>query len=171
MNKYAKLLLICFSSISALLFANCSLAGGQHEIPAVIADFDYYDTSGEARDQVGQHAARMQAFVGILRDSLAAEGTYKILSMNCPESPCSAGSMDPNDFIQTAQQSGARLLIYGGVHKMSTLVQWCKVHVVDLESEKLLLDRTFSFRGDTDMAFRRAAKFIVQTLEDVMPRT
>lgn len=155
---------------AALLSANLALADGQSGIPMVIADFDYYDTSGEVRDQTVQHSTRVQAFASLLRDNLADQGKYTILRLNCPESTCSAGSMAPDELVQAARQAGARLLVYGGIHKMSTLVQWGKVQVVDLAREELLLDRLFSFRGDTDTAFRRAAKFVVETLESVTPK-
>jgi len=61
------------------------------------------------------------------------------------------------------------VLVYGGIHKMSTLIQMGKVQAVDLASERLILDQSFSFRGDTDEAFRRAAQFVVRYLEDAAP--
>jgi hypothetical protein len=45
------------------------------------------------------------------------------------------------------------------------------VQVLDLRNKKLLLDRTFTFRGDTDKAFRKAAGFIAQTLQGVTPKS
>lgn len=156
---------------AALLSAPGSLAQDQNRIPAVIAEFDNYDTSGEAGDHAAEHAARVHAFAGLLRDKLTSGGKYDVLALNCPEPTCSAGSMNPDDLVQAARRSGARLLVYGGIHKMSTLVQWGKVNVVDLEKEELLLDRSFSFRGDTDVAFRRAAAFIVRYLEDAAPKS
>ncbi len=68
-----------------------------------------------------------------------------------------------------ARATGARLLVCGGVHKMSTLVQWGKLHVVDLAADRLLLDRNFSFRGDSDEAFRRAAEFVARYVKEVVP--
>ena len=41
-----------------------------------------------------------------------------------------------------------RLVLYGGVHKMSTLVQWASVELIDVEANKLLDDRSLTFRGD-----------------------
>ena len=76
-----------------------------------------------------------------------------------------AAKTRPAAFLQAAQNSGARFLVYGGIHKQSTLVQWALVHVVDLKKDKLVLERTLSFRGDTDEAFRRAADFIVDYLK------
>jgi Protein of unknown function (DUF2380) len=72
--------------------------------------------------------------------------------------------------IATARRAGARLLVYGGIHKMSTLVQWGELQVVDLEREQLLLRRSFTFRGDSDEAFRRAAGFILENLKDITLR-
>lgn len=148
-----------------------SLADGGRGVPTVVADFDYYDTSGEARDQAAEHTARVRAFAGLLRQRLAAGGKYDVRPMECPQAACSAGGMDPDDLVQVARRAGARLLVYGGIHKMSTLVQWGKVQVVDLRGNELLLDRTFSFRGDDDRAFRRAAEFVLRYLQDLEPKT
>ena len=57
-------------------------------------------------------------------------------------------------------------MVYGGIRKMSTLVQWVEVQVLDLQRNKLLLRRTVTFRGDTDTAFRRAAAFVTEILKD-----
>jgi hypothetical protein len=54
---------------------------------------------------------------------------------------------------------------------MSTLITWGSVQVVDVRQKQLLLSRLFSFRGDTDEAFRRAAKFISEILQDVAPKS
>ena len=84
---------------------------------------------------------------------------------------CSAGSIGADDLVSAAVKSDARLLVYGGIHKMSTLIQWGSVQVVDLQRKELLLNRLFSIRGDTDEAFRRAAKFIGETLHDLTPKS
>jgi len=76
-----------------------------------------------------------------------------------------------DDLVSAAVKADARLLVYGGIHKMSTLIQWGSVQVVDVQRKELLLNRLFSFRGDTDEAFRRAANFIGQTLHDLTPKS
>ncbi|MEJ2624060.1 MAG: DUF2380 domain-containing protein [Pseudolabrys sp.] len=139
--------------------------------PVAVADFDYRDTSGEVKNQTAQHAERMRLFERRLRDRLAADKNYDLRRMDCKKQPCSAGNMDPGALIAAARHAGARLLIYGGIHKMSTLIQWGNVQVLDLRNKKLLLDRTFTFRGDTDKAFRKAAGFIAQTLQGVTPKS
>jgi hypothetical protein len=49
-------------------------------------------------------------------------------------------------------------------------VQWGDFELLDLQSEKLLLQRTVSFRGDNGEAFRRAAAFVGDTLREAMPK-
>jgi Protein of unknown function (DUF2380) len=141
-----------------------------HNTAVAVADFDYQDTSGEVADQAAAHATRVRAFGQLVRDELAAKPAYRIVRLNCDKPPCSATSLGADDLIAAARQAGARLLVYGGIHKMSTLVQWGDVQVVDLEQKKLLLNRMFTFRGDTDEAFRRAADFIGKDLAGVAPK-
>jgi len=134
-------------------------------IALAVADFDYADTSGETSDQANAHAARLERFVQSVRDELAGSGSYRIVMLACPKSPCSARSTDPATLIEAAQQSGARLLLYGGVQKMSTLIQYGKAQVVDLETDQLVFDRSISFRGDDDAAWKRAAEFLADELK------
>jgi hypothetical protein len=42
------------------------------------------------------------------------------------------------------------------------------VEVVDLQNEKMILNRPVSFRGDNDEAYRRAAAFVAETVRDAM---
>ena len=148
-----------------------ALAAEQGVTLVAVADFDYSDTSGEVKDQRAEHAARIKAFSGLLRDRLAGDGGYKVLNLDCGKATCSAGSMDTDDLVAAARNAGAQLLIYGGIQKMSTLIAWGTVQVVDVRQKQLLLNRLFSFRGDTDEAFGRAAKFISETLQDVAPKS
>jgi hypothetical protein len=50
------------------------------------------------------------------------------------------------------------------VHKMSTLVQWAKTQLIDVEEDRLIDDRWLSFRGDDDESWRRAERFLVKKL-------
>jgi hypothetical protein len=128
----------------------------------VVADFDYVDTSGEPRDQQAEHASRLQAFAGAIRAELAQSGKYRVTP--CASTPCSAGQGDPSALIADARKSGARLVLYGGIHKMSTLIQFAKVQMLDIESDRLVFNRLFSFRGDTDEAWQHAQRFVVREL-------
>ena len=178
-RRFVKLICGTIASWPVLLFAapalwllTVRLLADEHgAIPVVVADFDYHDTSGEVADQRVEHAARVKEFALVLRERLAEEGKYKVLRLDCDKVACSAGSTGADDLVSAAVKSDARLLVYGGIHKMSTLIQWGSVQVVDLQRKELLLNRLFSIRGDTDEAFRRAAKFIGETLHDLTPKS
>ncbi len=52
---------------------------------------------------------------------------------------------------------------------MSTLVQWAKAEAIDTGTEKMVLDRLFTFRGDTDESWRRAETFIAGEFAALQP--
>jgi hypothetical protein len=133
-------------------------------IAVVVADFDNEDTSGEDPGRTAAHAARVASFSDRLGEAIAARG-YKVVPLDCPTGDCTAKSMTPDALIAAARASGARVLVYGGIHKMSTLVQMGTVHAVDLQAEKLVLDRFFSFRGDSDEAFSVASSFLARQFD------
>jgi hypothetical protein len=148
----------------ALSFALVAPTHAAEPVKLAIADFDYHDTSGEAQDQSVAHAERLENFTRLIDDQLSASGKYEVVSLPCPKRPCSAGAMDAQSLTEAARQSGARLLLYGGIHKMSTLVQFGKAQVADLESDQVVYDRTISFRGDDDNAWKRASEFLAEDL-------
>jgi hypothetical protein len=133
-------------------------------LPIVVADLDYTDTSGEARDQRAEHAARLQAFAGAIRADLARTGKYRVLTFVCSSDPCSGRETNPAVLIDDARKSGARLMLYGGIHKMSTLIQFAKIQMLDLDTGQVVFDRLITFRGDTDEAWQRAEQFVAREL-------
>ena len=152
-------------AVALTLAPPATAAGGQLAI--AVADFDYGDTSGEAVDQAAAHRERMAIFDATLRDALARRD-YRVTRPNCPQLNCTAAGMAPDDLAKAARRDGARYLVYGGIRKMSTLVQWGEVQLVDIDRDELLLRRTVSFRGDTDAAFRHAADFVGETVRDAL---
>jgi hypothetical protein len=156
--------------LAALLVAGTlcfDLAHAADPVPVAVAAFDNYDTAGETAESAAAHAARVEGFAGLVGENLRAGGSYRVVGLACADAPCSAGVTAPEELIAAARAAGARLLVYGGIHKMSTLVQMGKVQAVDLDTDTLLLDRSFSFRGDNDEAFRRAAEFITRYLDEI----
>jgi hypothetical protein len=139
-------------------------------IAVAVADFDYFDTSGEVADQSAEHQARVASFANLLRENLAALGDYRVVPIECQNRPCTATSLSQELFIAAVRKAGARLVVYGGIRKMSTLVQWGEIQLLDLEAEKLLMRRTVTFRGDNDAAYRHAANFVGDQLKETMPK-
>src|SRR5947199_10725808 len=68
-------------------------------IAVAVADFDYFDTSGEVVDQSAEHRARVAAFAALLRDNLADQGDYRVVRSHCPEHPCIASNLSQSSVI------------------------------------------------------------------------
>jgi hypothetical protein len=74
--------------------------------------------------------------------------------------------LTPEELFDATRKAGARLLLFGGVHKMSTLVQWAQAQIIDIEKNIVIDDRHLSFRGDSDDAWRRAEAFLAKKLTE-----
>ena len=133
-------------------------------IPIAVADFDYFDTSGEPTNQQAEHQARLKAFADAIRADLERDGRYRVVALSCPQTRCAAAELAPAELLEKARAAGANRLLYGGIQKMSTLIQNAKVQVVDIGENKLRFDRLITFRGDTDESWQRAERFIVKDL-------
>ncbi|MGO9673489.1 MAG: DUF2380 domain-containing protein [Methylocella sp.] len=155
------------------LAPSCGRAGdgGDKAQGAAIAviDFDYLDTSGEERDQRKEHEARLSAFMGALRTDFATGAKFKVVTPICQPEPCSLGGTMVPKLLAAARDAGADIVLIGGVHKMSTLVQWAKVEAIDAKTGGVLFDKLFTFRGDTDDAWRRAEAFIFEEITALPP--
>jgi hypothetical protein len=144
----------------ALTPARGVMAEGAGTAIAVL-DFDYVDTSGEIRDQRQEHAARLAAFMHALRDDFGKAG-HRVVEPVCETTPCSVADATPADLLAASRKTGADILLIGGIHKTSTLVQWARVEAINLKTGRLLADKLFTFRGDTDEAWRHSEKFIAK---------
>lgn len=158
--SFLKLSVMPIAAIAVLAVGGgLSLAGGE-AAPLAIVDFNYNDTSGEPADQAAVHRTRLSAFMQAMRGDLTGNGKFALVSLACGPDPCSITQTPSSEILEKARQAGARLLLFGGIHKMSTLIQWAKVQAVDLQTGKLVFDRLLTFRGDTDDAWRRAEAFV-----------
>jgi hypothetical protein len=133
------------------------------QAPIAIVDFFYTDSSGEVQNQTAKHEALMQAFMASLRRDLASSQKYRVVSLTCQPEPCSAE--ESSKLLGQARSAGATLLLYGGIHKESTLVQWATVRLVDVRTDTLVIDRLLSFLGDNDEAWQHAEAFLAADLK------
>jgi Protein of unknown function (DUF2380) len=139
-------------------------------LTVAVADFDYIDTSGEVRDQSKEHQARVAHFAELVRESIGAQGDFHVRPLECAEPLCTPINMRPDNFIAASRRSGARFVVYGGIHKISTLVQWGDIQLLDLEADKVVFRQNVTFRGDTDEAYRRAAAFVGESVREAMEK-
>ncbi|BBE74685.1 hypothetical protein OHA_1_04319 [Pleomorphomonas sp. SM30] len=170
----AGFLLRCGIVAAALAAGGWAVAAGASTPPAAVtvavAAFDNDDTAGESAERTAAHAARVDGFDELLGAAFGSTGPYRTVRIACPAGGCSATTARPEALIAAARAAGARILVYGGIHKMSTLVQIGKIQAVDLSADRLLIDRLFTFRGDTDAAFARAADFMARQVDEAFAR-
>jgi hypothetical protein len=130
----------------------------------VVADFDFEDTSGEARDQTALHDARLKAFKADIIAKLGAGSAFTVQALQCHQPSCSAGSLDQDSMEAAARAQHAQYVVFGGVQKISTLIQFGQVRVMDVASGRSVLSRAISFRGDDEAAWAHAGDYVSQML-------
>jgi hypothetical protein len=130
-----------------------------------VSEFSFLDTSGEPHEDAQQHEARLGAFNAALRADLAAEGRFRVVRLSCEPHQCT-DFKDAAALASEIRRTGARYLLIGGIHKMSTLVGWAKAQVFDLRDDKLVLEKLLSFRGDSDESWRRAEQFLARQIAE-----
>jgi hypothetical protein len=144
------------------------------QLVIAIPDIIFSDSSTEEVDQSAAHEARLRSMVDGLRADVASNKRFAVLSLTCGGASCSRGGATLDDVRSEARAAGARLLLIGGVHKMSTLILWMNVTVVDVASGERVLVRVLSFRGDNDDAWRRAGSFaakqVAEELQESLPK-
>lgn len=160
---YGALLMMLAGAIGSASF---SLADAAEPVTLAITGFDFRDTSGEVRDQRAEHAKRLEALGATLQEGLSASKRMTVVPLTCQAGRCTAKTAGLEALSIQSKKVGARYLLIGEVQKMSTLVGGVKFAVLDLTSNKPTCDRFLSYRGDTDEAWRRAAAFAAQVIED-----
>jgi len=132
--------------------------------PLAVAEFAYTDGSGEAVDQSAFHTERLQAFATSLRRDLEESGVFRIVALDC-DADCGSDQENLVRLSAAAKSRGARFLLFGQIHKQSTLIQWLKAEMIDLEQDRIVLDRYLTFRGDNEEAWRHAEAFLAKEIE------
>jgi hypothetical protein len=142
----------------------CAETSGAVVPGLAVLDFNYVDTSGESRDQSAEHQKRLDAFMLAFRQDIAASEKYRMVTATCRPVPCQVGQSPLTELQDAAREAGAKILLMGGIHKMSTLIQNARVLAVDVETNAVVLDKLITFRGDTDEAWQRAETFLAQQI-------
>src|SRR5690606_34853734 len=116
-------------------------------------DFGFIDSSGEPQDQTARHRALLSEFMTSTRRDLERSGRFRVVDLTCVDKPCSLDSTQMQDVLDVARRTGARFVLVGGIHKVSTLIQEAQAQVVDAQSERLVFNRVLSLRGDNGRAW------------------
>ena len=131
-----------------------------------IADFSFLDTSGEIGPG-SDHGDRRESFAKTLREALESTGRFALVDVACPAEQCPViDGVASEALVAAARRQGARYLVVGGVQKTSTLVQWARLGLLDLEAGRIVVDRLYTFRGDTLDAWRHAALYVARHVKE-----
>ncbi len=133
-----------------------------------IVDFAYVDTSNEPADQAVAHQRRLQGFMAALRRDFGTDGPFHLVPVSCRPVSCADDRASPAELVRAATDAGAGILVVGGIHKQSTLIQWAKVEAIDIAANRVILDKLFTFRGDSDEAWDRAEAFVFREIRTAM---
>ena len=108
-----------------------------------------------------------------LREQMSARGLYMVL----PNAAASdlleqfRGRREVHDCVpciqDVARRLGAERAMVVWVFRMSELVMWLYVRVVEPESGQIVVARSMTFRGDNDRAWGKAAEFFLRQLAEV----
>lgn len=123
-----------------------------------VADFDFLDTSGEVGPQEEEQTARMALFLKTLRDEIDRTDIFEVVLPDCADG-CSPARTSFEDMASATGRVEATLLLVGRIHKISTLIGRINIYLIDLKDDQVLCERSLSYRGDSDQAWSRAAKF------------
>jgi hypothetical protein len=155
---------LCFLAFVGALRAQSAPAAQGRQIGVAILDFTYSDTAGEAQDMTAEHHNWLEALVAGLRKGFERTGGYRVVAPVCHPEPCEVGRTPLDELEGAAKEARAQLLVMGGVHKESTLLQWAKVLAVNLVDNRVVTDKLVTFRGDNETAWERAEEFISREL-------
>ena len=110
-------------------------------------------------------------FSRLMREDVGKSGKFAFADFQCSPPECAVIDGVPTGaLVASARTAGARYLVSGGIQKISTLVQLARLVVLDVETGKPVFDRVFTFRGDNDEAWRRAAHFLARHIDDAVDR-
>ena len=142
------------------------------DIPTLLVlPLEIVDTSGETPSRAKELEDRLTTLTLYISRELGTHGLYAVID------PISIGSeigkaraTQPLDRCNGCERDLARLVhadrvLIGAVDKVSTLIGSLRLNIVDVATGQIIFSRVLGFRGDTDEAWQRAARFFVRDLE------
>lgn len=143
-----------FAALGLIVPATASLAEGVAIFPIKLLD-----TSHEARDQMADHTRRRALVADILAAQLPGAIPVEAATVAAACTPETTECL-----MAVARDAGADQALLIVFQKTSTLIIQIFVNLVDVDSAELIDSRSLNFRGDTDEAWERAARFLAGQL-------
>jgi hypothetical protein len=137
-------------------------------VKVAVANFDFADTSGEVENQTAAHASRVKGLEDALAAAINRTGRFTATSITCARPPCSVGNLDAGSLTDAGKKAGAALIIFGGVHKISTLITFGRIDMVNLATGRSVMNRDITFRGDDQDAWQHADSYIADMVTQAL---
>lgn len=159
-------------ALCALLLASMRVAAAAQPPRLLVLDFELVDTSGEPVDHRAEHTRRLVAVHDYIASALAARELYEAADNAVVRAKID--SILAHQYLRScngcefalARDAGAEFVMLGQFNKISTLIGSMDVLIKDVKAENAVYHQTFGFRGDTDEAWMRAAKFFVESFRE-----
>jgi hypothetical protein len=150
---------------SGILVAGLLCAAAARGETLAVMPVKLLDTSHEAKDQSADHARRIASVADGLAADMQGPGRYAATVLVTPEAVDAACPRETAAcLIGAARDAGADDALFVVVQKSSTLIMQVFVHLIDVETNALLVARDLNFRGDNDEAWRKMEGFLARTL-------
>jgi len=132
-------------------------------VKIAVLDLELIDTSGEGETR--EQFDRLRLVSAEMRTLLEESDMFRVVDL----APA-AGQVEAAGYIHgcngceidIARGLGARLVLVGTVHKVSSLVLSVSVVITDTRTEKVVRVRTVAFRGNTDESWLRGVRYLVR---------
>lgn len=143
--------------------AGASAAEAGRTRTVAVFPVEFADTSGEVPG--AGRAERVADTTGELADLLEGSGKYREVDLAPVRHRLAAAGplhLCGGCWLELAEEAGAEIAAVTVVHKMSTLVSSMHVWIVDVAARRVIREGAVSLRGDTDEAWRRAARYLTR---------
>jgi len=148
-------------ALVGLLMLFVAQSSASEPITIAVLPFGFLDTSSEPRDQRAEHEARLELLSQELHQLLAEGDRFEVVPFknDClPE--------DSDCIIENARKADIDLLLAGAIHKGSSMLIAMWAGAFETKSGERLFFRELSLRGDTDEAWLRGARSLVEDLKE-----
>jgi hypothetical protein len=130
-----------------------------------VTKFDFTDNASETQFVSPARQTRLQHFADALRSALEKTGHFHVVAIPCPGDPCVGTPADGDELLKSARKSGATLLVVGGIHRMTGVVTFMKADVYRVATDRPILSKMYTMRGDNDAAWAMAADALADAIK------
>jgi hypothetical protein len=137
-----------------------------------VLDFELNDLAG-ITPTPEQEWERTASITPLIRDALASKGRYEMIYIDHQEQAKANVGFGylfdhPDEAARLGKRFGADWIAVGRIHKPSFLFAYLKVHLVNVQSAKLVGDYVVEVKGDARPATNRGAAQLADQIDQTI---